>query len=104
MYNSVRDHLTPDDLQGAWRDMHDDPVPNPNTGGYYDHLGEVNDAMGSIRNAINQFKDMLDNPGLSSGDRAILEDMISKGSKTLDYIEKIITRDQWFPGTHIPPW
>jgi tetratricopeptide (TPR) repeat protein len=102
MYNAIEDHLTSDDLQGAWRDLHGDPVPNPNTGGYYDHLGEVNNAMRSIRNAIETFKELLDNPGLSNGDRAIVQDLLSKGSKTLDYVENVISRDQWFPGTHIP--
>lgn len=102
LYNSIRDHLTPNDLQGAWRDVHNDPVPNPNTGGYYDHLKEVTDAMRSIRNAINAFKDLLDNLDLSGSDRGIIEILLSRGSKTLDYVEKVIYRDQWFPGTHIP--
>ncbi len=101
LYNSIEDHLTPDDLHGAWRDLHGDPVPNPNTGGYYAHLGEVNDAMRSIRNAINTFADLLNSPDLSSSDRSIIEDLLRKGSKTLDYVEKIVSRDEWFPGTHI---
>ncbi len=102
MSNSIEHHLTPKDLEGAWRDLHGDPVYNPNTGGYYDHLGEVSMAMRSIHNAIEEFKDLLEKPGLSSHDRTIIQDLLSKGSKTLDYVEKVINRDQWYPGTKIP--
>lgn len=69
---------------------------------YYDHLGEVSMAERSIRNAITVFKKLLERPDLSSHDRAIIQDLLSKGSKTLDYVEKVITRDQWYPGTKIP--
>ena len=104
MQNAIDDHLTSDDLQGAWRDVHGDPVPDPNNPGeFYDHVGEVNDAMRSLRNATEEFKDLLNDPSLSSADRSIIQNLLSRASKTLDYVEKVITRDQWFPGTKIPP-
>ncbi|MBO0792451.1 MAG: hypothetical protein J2P36_16100, partial [Ktedonobacteraceae bacterium] len=102
--NAVNDHLKPDDLKGAWRDLHGNPVPHPN-GGYWNHLDEVNIAQDSIRNMINRYKEnLVKNPNLSSNDRAIMQDMISKGSKTLEYIKKVMGRDEWVDGTQIPPW
>jgi hypothetical protein len=103
MFNAFRDHLTPSDLEGAWRDLHGNPVPNPNIPGtFYDHYNEVQDALQSGKNAIVRFTDLLEGGTLSDTDSCIIQCLISRASKTIDYTEKIISRDQWFPGTKIP--
>ena len=48
--NGLRDHLTQDDLVGALRDKHNLPVLD-SSGRAFDHIGEVNNAMDSLRNA-----------------------------------------------------
>jgi len=103
MENSIEDHLTPDDLRGAWRDLHEDPVPDPNKPGeFYQHLNEVNNALSSCRNAIEKFTELLKDPSLSSRDRSIIQSLLSRASKTMDYVEKVLNRDQWFPGVRVP--
>ena len=101
--NAFNDHLTPSDLEGAWRDIQGNPVPNP-AGGFFDHLGEVQDALQSGKNAIEVFRNLLDDPSLSATDRCIVQCFLSRTSKTIDYVEKVISRDTWFPGTSIPPF
>jgi Bacterial toxin 28 len=46
--NNIQDHLTPDDISGALRDMMGNPVPKPG-GGYYDHLQELTNALQGLR-------------------------------------------------------
>jgi hypothetical protein len=50
--NALRDHLTQEDLIGALRDKHGIPVVI--NGKPYDHLGEVNGALDSLKNARKQ--------------------------------------------------
>jgi uncharacterized protein YukE len=103
MENSLRDHLKPSDLEGAWRDLHGDPVPKAgNPGEYYQHLNEVNDGLRSLRNVTQKFTELLKDPSLSTSDQSIIQSFLSRASKTMDYVEKILGRDQWFPGTRIP--
>ena len=99
--NAINDHLTPSDLEGAWRDVHGDPVPKPG-GGFYNHHGEVQDALASLRSSIGEFRKLLDGPTLSEGDRAAVQVLLSNSSKTLDYVEKVVYRDTWIPGTQVP--
>jgi len=101
MINAFTDHLTSSDLEGAWRDLHGDPVPKP-AGGFYNHLQEVEEALGSGKRAIQGFTKLLNSGILSEEDRCIVQCLISGVSKTMDYTEKIITRDVWFPGTQLP--
>jgi hypothetical protein len=101
--NAINDHLKPSDLEGAWRDLHGNPVPNPTRPGhFYDHYGEVSDALRSLRNSIDEFKELLKDPSLSGGDQAVVQQYLSAASKTMDYVEEVVHRDQWFPGTQVP--
>jgi hypothetical protein len=101
MANSIDHHLTPSDLEGAWRDLHGNPVPRPG-GGYWNHIGEVQNALQSLRNTVTEFKELLRDPSISSADRAIIQRYLSSASKTIDYVEEVINRDTWIPGTRVP--
>jgi vacuolar-type H+-ATPase subunit H len=99
MVNAIRDHFKPLDLEGAWRDLQNDPVPHPGRPDEpFQHIKEVEESLQSCRNAIETYKDLKDNPKLSSGDRLIMEALVSRASKTIDYVEKVVYRDQWIPG------
>jgi hypothetical protein len=49
--NSIKDHLTQDDLVGALRDVFGKEVRRSGDGKIYNHLGEVQDAIKSIKKA-----------------------------------------------------
>ena len=101
--NAFNDHLTDSDLSGAWRDAHGDPVPKPG-GGFYDHAGEVENALQSGRKATTTFRRLLESGTLSESDQCIVQCMLSRTSTTMDYVENVISRDQWFPGTTVQPF
>ncbi len=103
MNNAVRDHLKPSDLEGAWRDVHGDPVPRPG-GGYYNHLGEVLDARDSLVDSANVFKSALNDSRTAAEDIPRLQRMLSYASRTADRVESIISADRWIPGTYIAPF
>ncbi len=46
--NTINDHLTDGDFSGTLRDLQGDPVPN-GRGGYFDHLGEMQDSYKSLK-------------------------------------------------------
>jgi hypothetical protein len=102
-FNAFADHLTPSDLEGAWRDEHGMPVPN-GRGGFFDHAGEVNDALQSGRNTLQVFRELLDRGVLSESDRCIVQCLYSRISQTLDYVDDIIHRDVWTPGANVLDW
>lgn len=52
--NSLRDHLTQDDLVGALRDKFGKEVRQSGSGNIFDHLKEVNEAQNSLRTATNK--------------------------------------------------
>ena len=101
--NAFNDHLTPSDLEGAWRDLHGNPVPRPG-GGFYNHIGEVEDAIQSGKNAIRALKRLMDSGVLSEADQCTVQCLIGKTSRTLDYVDKVIHRDSWHNGAAIPPF
>lgn len=103
MNNAVRDHLTPSDLEGAWRDAHGNPVPRSG-GGYYDHLGEVLDARDSLVKSAEVFKSALNDSRAAAEDIPRLQRMLSYASRTADRVESIISADRWIPGTYIAPF
>jgi len=103
MKKVIKDYLTPDNLKGAWMDIHEYQVPNPNKPGELtQHFREVHSTLYSCRIAIEKFTELLKDPSLSRGDRSIVQFFLSRASKTTDYVEKVIYRDQWFPGTRVP--
>ena len=51
IYNTIRHHLTDEDIVGALRDIIGNPVPKPG-GGFWNHAQEVNDALRGLRNQL----------------------------------------------------
>jgi len=101
--NSFIDHLTPSDLSGAWRDVQGDPVPKGD-GTFWNHLGEVQDAFQSGRNALETFDKLMNRGVLSESDLCIVQCLYSRISKTMDYAENIIYRDTWTSGANVLDW
>jgi hypothetical protein len=101
--NSFADHMTPKDLEGAWRDLHGNPVPKAG-GGFYDHIGEVRTAFRSGQNTLATFSDLLEQGDLSESDRCIVQCLYGRISRTMDYAENIINRDSWTPGANVLDW
>jgi hypothetical protein len=79
------------------------PVPRPG-GGFFNHIGEVEEAKQAGKNALATFKDLLRAGGLSQADHCLVQCLIGRTSKTLDYVEKVLSRDIWYPGTDVLPF
>lgn len=82
-WNSVADHFTPRDLQGAWGDKN----------GYdtsADHEGEVTDALDSLNNFIANLNKQLANYNLSPAKRAYYNTLKTAAQKTSDYVQRLI--------------
>jgi hypothetical protein len=82
-WNSIADHFTPRDLQGAWGDKN----------GYdtsADHEGEVTDALDSLDNFIANINKQLANYNLSPAKRAYYNTLKTAAQKTSDYVQRLI--------------
>jgi hypothetical protein len=61
--NNIGDHLTGSDLTGAVKDIFGQPVTI--NGKVYNHLGEVQDALGGLGNQLNKLNKLVDSGDLS---------------------------------------
>ena len=87
--NSVTDHLSLSDVQGAIRDILGHPVVHPRTGKVWDHLGEVQDALESLKNSIRVLQRLRQSrTALTETEKAALDNLISEASKHADRVEK----------------
>lgn len=85
--DNLNSHLTDLDIQGAKRDLANNPVPKPG-GGYYQHLKEVTEAKIGMKNLIKTIKKELDtNPDLTNQEVKDLQNILSQASKKLDQVE-----------------
>ncbi|MBV9691257.1 MAG: hypothetical protein JO202_16275 [Ktedonobacteraceae bacterium] len=83
-WNSVADHLTPRDLQGAWGDHN----------GYdtsADHWGEVNGSLASLSKLIGDLNKKIADYSISAAKRAFYQGLRDSAQKTIDYVTKLIT-------------
>jgi Bacterial toxin 28 len=87
--NSIKDHLTQDDLVGALRDIFGKEVKQSGTGYIYDHLGEVQDAIKSIKRANQQLLKELNKTTKGS-------DEYIKLSKEIDALKEMKRRVELF--------
>ena len=87
--NSIEDHLTPADLSGALRDRLGVPVRASGSGEAWDHLGEVETAVNSMRNARNRLIAHL--RGLQPGTPAH-----TVASREADALAELMRRTQEF--------
>jgi filamentous hemagglutinin len=58
------------DLSGALRDMLGNPVPKPG-GGFYDHAGEVNQAVNGLRKALRTLGGATDPAAVAARQKAL---------------------------------
>ena len=87
--NSTKDHLTQDDLVGALRDVLNKPVKQSGSGYTFDHLGEVQDSLNSLRTAV---KSLIRE--ISKTTKGTPE--FSELSKDLDAVKEMIRRVEEF--------
>ena len=77
--NTINDHLTEGDFSGTLRDLQGNPVPN-GKGGYFDHLGEMQDSYKSLQKIKKALEGSLRNPNLSDVDRELLQEGLDKAN------------------------
>ncbi len=82
-WNSVADHLTPRDIQGAWGDNNGYDT-NAN------HQGEVGDSQKSLENFIDDINTKLADHSLSGAKRAYYNTLKASAQKTFDYVKRLI--------------
>ncbi len=88
MDNTINDHLTEGDFSGTLRDLQGNPVPN-GKGGYFDHLGEMQDSYKSLQKIKKALEGSLRNPNLSDVDRALLQEGLDKANYYIIRIEEL---------------
>ena len=86
--NTINDHLTDGDFSGTLRDLQGNPVPN-GRGGYFDHLGEMQDSYKSLQKIKKAIEGSLKNPNLSDVDRALLQEGLDKANFYINKIEEL---------------
>ena len=86
--NTINDHLTDGDFSGTLRDLQGNPVPN-GRGGYFDHLGEMQNSYKSLKKIKKALEGSLKNPNLSEVDRALLQEGLDKANFYIDKIEEL---------------
>ena len=86
--NTINDHLTEGDFSGTLRDLQGNPVPN-GKGGYFDHLGEMQDSYKSLQKIKKALEGSLRNPNLSDVDRALLQEGLDKANYYIIRIEEL---------------
>ena len=85
--DNINSHLTDLDIQGAKRDIANDPVFKLG-GGYYQHLKEVTEAKVGLKNLIKTIKYEIEtNPNLTIEESNELQSILSQASKKLDQVE-----------------
>jgi hypothetical protein len=79
-WNTVSQHLTPNDLEGAWKDVHN-VISNAN------HIDEVQNGVNALYNLITMLEQHLDNDSnLSASLRQIYQTMIDACQNMIDYV------------------
>ncbi|MBM7615103.1 RHS repeat-associated core domain-containing protein [Alkaliphilus hydrothermalis] len=81
--NLIKDHLKETDFSGALRDLQGNPVSKPG-GGYWDHLGEMQDTLTGLQRVQKGLEGSLNN--LDSATRQFLQESLDSASQ---YIQRI---------------
>ena len=87
-WNTVGDHLTPRDLQGAWGDHN----------GYdtsADHWGEINGGLDSLRKYITSLNEKMADYTISPAKRAVYKTLRDAAQKTMDYVTNLINKGKY---------
>ena len=86
--NTINDHLTEGDFSGTLRDLQGNPVPN-GKGGYFDHMGEMQDSYRSLQKIKNALNGSLRNPNLSDIDKTLLQEGLDQANSYISRIEDL---------------
>jgi len=86
---NLKGHLTPEDLEGALRDLAGDPVIGP-LGRPFQHLKEVRDAQRGLRKLIEQLKGRIGSGKLSKEELEEAQRVLGDASRTLDRTEELV--------------
>jgi RHS repeat-associated protein len=89
--NNLKGHLTPKDIEGARRDLANDPVLGPK-GEPYDHLTEVRDAQRGVQNLIEQLKVRIGSGKLSKNELEDAQLLLGEASRLLDRTRELVPR------------
>ncbi|MEK3918083.1 WXG100 family type VII secretion target [Paenibacillus polymyxa] len=87
--NIVDKHLTEMDFSGTLRDLQGNPVPNKKTGGYWNHLQEMQDSYKGLSKIKRGLEGSLQNPNLSPSLKGTLEGALDKANTNLKKIEDL---------------
>ncbi|SEO46494.1 WXG100 family type VII secretion target [Paenibacillus sp. OK076] len=87
--NIVDKHLTEMDFSGTLRDLQGNPVPNKKTGGYWNHLQEMQDSYKGLSKIKRGLEGSLQNPNLSPSLKSTLEGALDKANTNLKKIEDL---------------
>lgn len=84
-WNSLRDHLSPEDINGAWREAH-----GCGTSGDFDHQQEVEGVQASAQNLLDQINRALSNPNTPLPTQDYLRSLAALLGKLISYITNIV--------------
>lgn len=82
------DHLSTSDLIGAAGDILGSPVIKGDK--TYQHLKEVRNALGGLKNQVRDLQKILSRDDLTNGQRKAAEDLLSSTSNHIDRVEKTL--------------
>ncbi|MHA7578856.1 WXG100 family type VII secretion target [Paenibacillus vandeheii] len=87
--NIIDKHLTEMDFSGTLRDLQGNPVPNKKTGGYWNHLQEMQDSYKGLSKIKRGLEGSLQNPNLSTSLKSTLQNAMDKANTNLKKIEDL---------------
>ncbi|NEU61073.1 WXG100 family type VII secretion target [Paenibacillus sp. ALJ109b] len=87
--NIIDKHLTEMDFSGTLRDLQGNPVPNKKTGGYWNHLQEMQDSYKGLSKIKRGLEGSLQNPNLSNSLKSTLQNALDKANTNLKKIEDL---------------
>jgi hypothetical protein len=87
--NIIDKHLTDMDFSGTLRDLQGNPVPNKKTGGYWNHLQEMQDSYKGLSKIKRGLEGSLQNPNLSTSLKSTLQNALDKANTNLKKIEDL---------------
>ncbi|GMK38808.1 hypothetical protein PCCS19_18620 [Paenibacillus sp. CCS19] len=91
LQNIINDHLTDMDFSGTLRDLQGNPVPKPG-GGYWDHLGEMQDSLRGLQGIQRSLNGSLQNPNLSTYSRQVLQANLNQANFYVARITSMFTK------------
>ena len=86
--NIIDNNLTAGDFSGTLADLQGKPIPKSG-GGFLDHLTEMKQSYTGLQGVKNGLEGSLQNPNLTSGVKAILQENLDKANFYINKIEEL---------------